>query len=410
MLIVGIDVGGTNTKFGLIEDGRIIRSMQLSTNAFDVVRQLVNGIKELVQGAGRDFDEVQGIGLGFPGMVVDSVILESPNIGLQNCNIEELLSAELGKPVIARNDAELATMAEHRLGAGNNCRNMVLITLGTGVGGGIIADNKLYQGNGGAGELGHIIVERDGRPCTCGRKGCAEQYISMKALDKLAKDLMPGYPNTCITPSGDGMVNASELIRAYKRNDACAKEVVDKYVSELSNYLLSICNLFRPEKIVIGGGVVYAPEIISMVAKVCKDANFGYANSPKVDIVPATLGNEAGVLGAVVLFDEYSEELKQEENMQTAESFKADVHVAPVTNNQENLVYEEKTHEYNEPSDYVANDYATEQTVAPSEESADTDLLGSILEASKEEEQTSPEVYDDPELINRVNDLLKKKD
>lgn len=388
MLIIGIDVGGTNTKFGLIEDGKIVRSMQLTTNTFDVVRQLINGIRELVQLAGRKLEEVAGIGLGFPGMVVDSVVLESPNIGLQNCNVQEILSEELGIPVIAKNDAEIATLAEHRLGAGNSCNNMVLVTLGTGVGGGIIVNNNLYEGNGGAGELGHIIVERDGRQCTCGRKGCAEQYISMKALEKLARETMPGYPNTCITESGEGSIYASELVRAYKRNDACAKEVVDKYVAELSNYLLSLCNLFRPEKIIIGGGIVNAPEIITMVAKACKEGNFGYANSPKVDIVPATLGNDAGVLGAVVLFNEQQEIVEE---------------VAVTNTAKINEVVEETT----EPkAEEIGSNIETSNENTNHEDSFD--LLSSIFEASQQEENEE-NIYEDPELINRVNDMLKRK-
>jgi len=408
MLIIGIDVGGTNTKFGLIENGQIIRTMQLSTNTFDVVRQLVNGAREIVQMSDRKFEEVQGISLGFPGMVVDSVVLDSPNIGLQNCNIEEILSDELRIPVIAKNDAEMATLAEHKLGAGNGCENMILITIGTGIGGGIIANGKLYEGNGGAGELGHISVERDGRPCTCGRRGCAEQYVSMKALDKLAKDTMAGYPNTCINVSGDGSIYASELIRAYKRNDACAKEVVDKYVEELTSYLLSICNLFRPEKIVIGGGIVHAPELISMVAKSCKEKNYGFANSPKVEIVPAVLGNQAGVLGAVVLFNSQEEEnTVSEEITEMVSSLNSESEEQMVDRNVEGAVAEGS--ETNENDDVEEIGSADEQFDERQKEQSD--LMDSLFEASMETiEETPAEVYDDPELINRVNDLLKKKD
>lgn len=304
MLVVGIDVGGTHIKFGLVENGNIIKNMEQGTNAFDIIRQLCNGAREIVQSSDKSWDEVDGIAIGFPGMVIDSIVMDSPNVSLQNCNLKEILEKELGKYVVVKNDAEMATLAEHKLGAGADCENMVMVTLGTGVGGGIIADRKLYVGAGGAGELGHILFERNGRACSCGRKGCAEQYVSMIALDKLAKDIMVGYPNTCCDFNGDGMIYASELARAYKRNDACAIEVVDKYVEDLTQYLLDLCNIFRPNRIVIGGGITHAPELIDMVARNCRRLEYGYKNSPKVDVLAAQLGNKAGILGGYVCLEE----------------------------------------------------------------------------------------------------------
>ena len=311
MLVVGIDVGGTNIKFGLVEDGKIIRSMELGTNTFDVVRQLSNGAREIVQASDRAWEEVDGVAVGFPGMVIDSVVLDSPNISLQNCNLKEILEADLGKLVVVRNDGEMATIAEHKLGAGADCENMVLITLGTGVGGGIIANRKMYVGVGGAGEFGHILFEKNGKACSCGRKGCAEQYVSMRALDALAKDIMVGYPNTCVDFNGDGQIYASELVKAYKRNDACSIEIVDKYVDNLTQFVLDLCNLFRPNRIVIGGGITYAPEIIDMVARNARRLDYGYKNSPNVDILSAKLGNQAGILGGYVCIEE---ELKANDN------------------------------------------------------------------------------------------------
>ena len=304
MLVVGIDVGGTHIKFGLVENGNIIKNMEQGTNAFDIIRQLCNGAREIVQSSDKSWEEIDGIAIGFPGMVIDSVVMDSPNVSLQNCNLKEILEKELGKYVVVKNDAEMATLAEHKLGAGADCENMVMVTLGTGVGGGIIADRKLYVGAGGAGELGHILFERNGRACSCGRKGCAEQYVSMIALDKLAKDIMVGYPNTCCDFNGDGMIYASELARAYKRNDACAIEVVDKYVEDLTQYLLDLCNIFRPNRIVIGGGITHAPELIDMVARNCRRLEYGYKNSPKVDVLAAQLGNKAGILGGYVCLEE----------------------------------------------------------------------------------------------------------
>ena len=314
MLVVGIDVGGTQIKFGLVENGNIIKSMELGTNAFDIIRQLCNGARELVQSGDRSWEEVDGVAIGFPGMVINSIVMDSPNVSLQNCNLKEILEKELGKYVVVKNDAEMATLAEHKLGAGADCENMVMITLGTGVGGGVIVNRKLYVGAGGAGELGHILFERNGRACGCGRKGCAEQYVSMVALDKLAKDIMVSYPNTCVDFNGDGVIFASEVMRAYKKNDACAIEIADRFVEDLTQYLLDLCNIFRPNRIVIGGGVTHAPELIDMVARNCRRLEYGYKNSPKVDILSAQLGNQAGILGGYVsLQEEFNDNTVDEE-------------------------------------------------------------------------------------------------
>ncbi len=304
MLVVGIDVGGTQVKFGLVENGNIIRNMELGTNTFDIIRQLCNGARELVQSSDRTWEDVDGVAIGFPGMVINSVVMDSPNVNLQNCNLKEILEKELGKYVTVKNDAEMATLAEHKLGAGADCENMIMVTLGTGVGGGIIIDRKLYVGTGGAGELGHIQFERNGRVCGCGRRGCAEQYVSMIALDKLAKDIMVNYPNTCVDFNGDGVIFASEVMRAYKKNDACAIEIADKFVEDLTQYLLDLCNMFRPNRIVIGGGITHAPELVDMVARNCRRLEYGYKNSPKVDILVAQLGNQAGILGGYVCLEE----------------------------------------------------------------------------------------------------------
>lgn len=310
MYLIGIDVGGTNSKFGLIKDSEIIKSCTIATNTFDVIRQLVNGAKELVQSTGISWEEIKGVAVGFPGMVIDDILKDSPNIGLQNCNLQEILAQELDKPVVVRNDADMAALAEHKLGAGYNCDNMVMITIGTGVGGGIIINKELFTGNGGAGELGHIVINKDGLKCKCGRNGCAEQYVSLVALDRIAREIIAEYPETSIRLPEDRIVEANEIVKAYKRNDACAIAILTKYTTDLSSFLLNICNMFRPERIVIGGGLSYAPDIIQMVARMCKEQNFGYKESPSVEIVASTLGNEAGIMGAVACFESVQETIE----------------------------------------------------------------------------------------------------
>lgn len=452
MLLIGIDVGGTHTKFGLIRDGEIVRKLTLATNTFDIVKQIANGARELIQSEGINIEDIDGVAVGFPGMVVNSVVLESPNIGLQNCNIKELLEEDLGSPVIVKNDAEMAVLAEHRFGAGRNCNNMVLITLGTGVGGAIIVNGELYSGMGGAAELGHITMDRNGRPCTCGRVGCAEQYVSMTALDRLAKETMASYPNTCVSKDGDGSVYASEIMRAYNKNDACAMEIAGKYVKELSAYILNLCNMFRPEKIVIGGGIANAPELIKMTAIACKEAAFGYKNSPKVEILVAELGNEAGMLGSVVCFEEGSSNVEyaqgQDEPAEIQEPETGD-EVESIVDEQD--YQEEDSYESEQVSEYepqpeqeeerldttptfangnmfADNDYPEntpnmfEDAEMPEEPNYNvSDMRDSINDLSEMvsasvddvyndgyEEDTDNIVYDE-NLLNKVNDILKKK-
>ena len=386
MLLVGIDVGGTQVKVGLIENGQIIRNMSVATNAFDVIKQLCNSVREILQMEGREFEELRGVAVGFPGMIIGDVVKDSPNIGLRDCNLKEVIEEELKVPVVVRNDANMAAIAEQKLGAGEGCKNMLYLSFGTGLGGGIVINGELYEGNGGAGEVGHIILEQGGKPCGCGRSGCAEQYVSMKALSDLAKEVKKGYPDSCVTENIDGTIYASELVRAYKRNDACAREVIDKYVNWVSQYLLNLCNLFRPEKIIIGGGITYAPEIIEMAAKACREASFGYKNSPNVEIVPAKLGNNAGILGAVVFFENESAEIfsNTDKDRDTFEEF----------------VSASKT----EKEESASND--------DSYESADVmDRLESLTTRVDEvsDDGESEVVYDEA-LLNRVNEMLKQKD
>lgn len=387
MYLIGIDVGGTHTKFGLIKDGTMLKTLKVSTNTFDVIRQIANGARELAQSSGVEFEDVAGIAVGFPGMVVDNIVKDSPNIGLQNCDIQEIFRNEFGgKPVIAMNDAELAVLAEHKMGAGNSCDNMVLITIGTGVGGGVIVDGQLYVGKGGAGELGHIVLEPEGLQCKCGRKGCAEQYISLTALDRITRELASGYPDSMVVIPNDSKVDGSDLVKAYKRNDGLAIMVVNKYVKLLKDYILNICNLLRPDKVVIGGGLCHAPEIIEMVAKECKAESYGFNNSPSVEIVPAKLGNDAGILGAVVCF----------EGMEVEET---PIDLDKINDSLAEKSLEEESQRFSQEANQINSENVLENMYLSSmEEVSDNQVV---------DEEDSEIVYD-ANMLERLNEKLKR--
>lgn len=301
MYTIGIDIGGTNLKVGLIEDGRIIDKIILPSNTFDIIRQLISTTFELLEKNKIEQRLVTGVGVACPGIIDEGKIMSSANLVI-DCDLQTILSQELNMPVVVKNDADMATLAENKLGSGENVPNMVMLTIGTGIGSGIIIDSKIYEGVGGAGELGHLIWQRNGKPCNCGRNGCAEKYLSANALSQRALELMETMPNTI--QINDGQVYASSLVQAEQSGDTCAKIIIDDYVDEFADYLTGICNAFRPNKIVIGGGIINAPTIIDRIAKACRVKYYGYKKSKAVDIVPATLGNDAGMMASYVIFNE----------------------------------------------------------------------------------------------------------
>lgn len=401
MYLLGIDVGGTNTKFGLIKDGELLKTLRVSTNTFDIIRQIANSGKELISSAGLEMKDIKGISVGFPGMVIDNVVKDSPNISLQNCNIVDLLTDEFdGCPVIAMNDAELAVLAEHKMGAGKGCDNIVLMTIGTGVGGGMMIDGGLYVGKGGAGELGHMVLVSDGLSCPCGRKGCAEQYVSLKALDRMIRENMDKFPDAILNIPTGGRVDAVDIVNAYNRQDPLCQYVLDKYVGYLKDYILNICNLLRPDKVIIGGGLTYAREIIDMVAKSCKEADFGFANSPSVDILPAELGNDAGILGAIVCFDGIQDD---EVNLDKINSELKDIgRVAEDSREEgENNVLNEQVEDNS--GDFLQTLYDN------SSHFVDNNQNEEFSQTASEETDEEDDIQYDSGLLDRLNARLKNK-
>ncbi len=301
MYYIGVDVGGTNLKIGLIQDNQVVIKKVLQTNALDIIKQVVTGIKEMLADNSISMSDIAGVGVGFPGMMKNGRVIHSPNIQLDDCPIQSILADHLGVKTIVKNDGDLAAFAEHEIGAGVGSNDMIMLTIGTGVGGGIIINNQIYQGCGGAGELGHIMCVPNGKHCNCGRLGCAEKYVSLSALHDMAVEKMTKYSENTIHKA-DG-VRAIDILDAYHQGDACAREIISEYVVMLSDVILNYCNIFRPDTIVIGGGLTYARDIIDMVAKRCEEMHYGYVGARKVKIVPASLGNDAGMLGAVLSLD-----------------------------------------------------------------------------------------------------------
>ena len=310
---IGIDLGGTFIKGGIVDDGgEIIVSDKLPTQADEgaskVAENIVNLAKMLLEKAGMQVSDMQGLGMGVPGTIdgKEGVVVYANNLGWENFALGKEIEKRLGLPVKIANDANVAALGESKFGCGKAYRDAVLITLGTGVGGGIVIDGKLFEGNHGAGaEMGHSVICAFGEPCTCGRKGCFEAYSSATALIRDTKRAMQADRNSKMWEIGSLDNVTGKTAFDYAPIDESAKKVVDDYIKMLGVGLTNIANEFRPEVIMLGGGVCAQGDnlVKPLQAFVDKEIYAG-DKGPRVKILTATLGNLAGLLGAAALLME----------------------------------------------------------------------------------------------------------
>ncbi len=313
MIAVGIDVGGTSIKGATINDKGIILdrfSMCTDKNARPeiVISELCDLVNKTLSEHHYE-DKVVGIGIGIPGTFnkETGVIVNTPNLPLWNdFHLKEFMEERCKLYVKIVNDADAAALAEAKFGVAKDYNFVLMITLGTGVGGGIVINKNLYNGNLGMGaELGHMVIELDGRECGCGRKGCFEAYASATALNKLTKEAMDANPKSLLHKvcEDNGGIDATVAFNAEKMGDPIAKEVVDNYVKYLSEGLLNYCNILRPNVIVLSGGVANEGEnLLSRVRQYMKEHHYGMKNAPEVEIKQASLGYDAGKIGAAALY------------------------------------------------------------------------------------------------------------
>lgn len=315
MYRIGIDLGGTNIKAGLVnEQGEIVLKSKIKTHYqrpyAEIIADMANQAKELCRDAGIDWAEVEGVGVGCPGAITSQTgfICYSNNLGWKDVPMGEMMTELLGKPVKIANDANVAALGEALYGAGKKYNDIIMLTLGTGVGGGIVLGKKLYEGNESKGaELGHAVICVGGEQCTCGRKGCIEAYSSASALVRDTKRAMLADKNSKMWEFVGGDINKVDGETAFaceKAGDASAKKVVDNYVFYLAEAIMNYCNIFRPDAVVLGGGVCAEGEnLTGRLIKLCEEGHYGYSGTPSVDIVIATLQNDAGILGAAALLN-----------------------------------------------------------------------------------------------------------
>ena len=314
--IIGIDLGGMSAKGGLFtQDGILMGEGSISTNKLDgfegTLQKLVKLTKTLVLEQGISYSNIAAIGVGAPGVVDrgSGEILRWSNYNWDNVPFADRLSSLTGKKGYVANDANVAALGEANFGATAQYQSSILLTIGTGIGGGIVFDGKLIEGYRCAGaELGHITIRKDGLPCSCGRCGCYEKYASTTALISQTRHAMVENLNSEMWRIADGKienVNGRTAFLAARQGDMTAKSVLEQFVGYLSEGIADFVNILRPEAIVIGGGISNEGEMLFEPLRKAVDARTYIA----MDIVPlkivgAKLGNQAGIYGAYCIAKE----------------------------------------------------------------------------------------------------------
>ena len=309
---IGIDFGGTYIKYGLVgEGGEIIEKGKVPTPAGCRYAETMEVIASAVRGLAKHGALVCGLGIGAPGGVdgEKGIVRLSGNLGWENRPLARYLSESLGIPTVLTNDANAAAFGEYACGAGSDYKSVVLITLGTGIGSDIVLNGKLFEGNEGAGaELGHEVIRFGGEKCACGRRGCFEAYASATALIRQTKRAMEKDKQSMLWQLCGGdieSVNGKTAFDGAQQGDKTAKRVVSNYQRYLSEGLANIANTFRPEAILIGGGISAQGELLTVpLQKKVNKLMLGRGGYAPVKILAAKLGNDAGLVGAAMLAKE----------------------------------------------------------------------------------------------------------
>ena len=311
--IIGIDLGGMSAKGGLFTvSGELLCEEKMKTNAADgfegTVKLLAELSKKLTEQANVEFSAVQAIGVGAPG-VVDSrrgVVLRWSNFNWQNAPLAERLQQLTGKKTYIANDANIAALGELKFGATSQYQSSILLTIGTGVGGGMVFDGELIEGYQSAGaEFGHITIREGGLPCACGRRGCYEKYASASALILQTRHAMVEDLNSQMWEIAEGKienVNGRTAFLAAKQGDKTAQRVVEQFVGYLSEGIADFVNILRPEAIVLGGGIANEGEaLFEPLRRAVNERSYVAMDIVPLKIVGAKLGNKAGIYGAYAL-------------------------------------------------------------------------------------------------------------
>ena len=309
-LNIGIDVGGTNLRAGIVdESGRLLSQEQIPVGNFEspeaFVRKLAALTERALDTAHAAVSDIGSIGIGIPGAVKNGEILYTCNLPLTGVPLAAMLRRYFDLPIYLENDANCAAVGEWLYGSGRETQNFIMVTLGTGIGGGFILNGRLYSGSGMAGEIGHMVIEAGGFPCSCGRCGCWEAYSSAPALIRMAYAAMEKHPDSILHElSGkSGGMDGRAVFQAAEMGDSTALELCRTYGNYLAEGLTNLANLFDPEVIAIGGGISGAPEhlLLMPVREAVRQKCYTGHAGRYPQIVTAALGGQAGMIGAASL-------------------------------------------------------------------------------------------------------------
>lgn len=308
--MVGIDVGGTTVKGVLVDaDGNIYAKNETDScrsGGCDLTDKIVGLIELLLSSTTDSRGKISGVGIGCPGIIDGrgGMVVFAGNLNLRNYPLADAVRGKTGVPVRLTNDANAAAFGEKIFGVGKNYKDVVMITLGTGVGSGIVIDGKLYEGSRTSGaELGHMTIVEDGRRCSCGRRGCFETYASATALMSDVRSAMFANRNSLLWKKVDPEKVDCRVVFDLAEADNTAKNVVDDYIRHVACGITNIANIFRPEAVIIGGGISGQGDRLVKPLQNYLDCNILGGNKyAPVKILAATLKNGAGALGAAALF------------------------------------------------------------------------------------------------------------
>lgn len=312
MYYIGVDLGGTSIKVGLVDqDFNIVATKSLPTrrerSAEEIIKDMATLCKDVIAAKGIQESDVSSIGIGCPGLASakDGVILSSSNLNFTNVNVKEIMNKYIDLPVYVENDANCAAIGEFVKGAAKGASEAVMLTFGTGIGGGLILNGNIYRGGFfGAGEVGHQVIRMGvSEACGCGRHGCWEQYASASALVRQAKRAAESNPDSLMVKNAGDVdsINGKIVFEAAIAGDQTAIDVLDQYFDYMAVGIANMINILEPHMIVIGGGISAQKDYImkNIQNKVQKQMYGGLAMKTKLSM--AELGNDAGIIGAAYL-------------------------------------------------------------------------------------------------------------
>jgi glucokinase len=298
---IGVDLGGTKIAAGIVDEAGTISARHELPSDLNDASSVARQISELVHALGGE--QGLGIGIGAAGIVDFSTgyYTFGPNTGLHDIDLAGLVAKETGADVRLDNDANCAAWAEHRFGVGRGTKNFICVTLGTGIGGGFVIDGRPYRGaHGGAAEIGHTLVNPDGPPCGCGRRGCWEQYASGLAMERVAREEVAAHPESSLAKLD--VIRGPAITLAARDGDAFAKQIVDETARWVGWGLGSLVNVLEPECIAIAGGIVRDWDLFAELAHdaMCERMEAS-SRRPVPKLLAASLGADAGIVGGALL-------------------------------------------------------------------------------------------------------------